>query len=366
MTESGDLELLNGRDVSPAWLSRALARDFRGVKVSAVRPESLHEGTASTCRLHVDYASSSAAGPATVCIKSDFGLEHMQRLADAGLYRKEALVYKNILPAADTRVARCYAANYNSDGRGFMVLEDLTAAGATFLHPTSGLTVAQVKTGVDALAKLHASTWDKPWLHGPDWMHHGKPLSEIDPFWDVVFERWEEGLANHPHSGAIARPFRDRQIMQRAFNRLRGMQDKVARCLVHGDAHVGNFYADRNGDVGVADFQCVQRGDVAHDLTTFIVSSLDVLDRREGERDLLQHYVGYLKELGVADPPSFEQVWLGYRRHLIYSLVTWLFTSVLQQPQLDCVANMHRFGTAALDLDTLGAFSEEPIAGVPR
>jgi aminoglycoside phosphotransferase (APT) family kinase protein len=359
MTTHIDLELPNDRKVSPEWLSRALARDFPGATVNEVRPESLHEGTASTSRLYLDYASASAPGPATVCIKSDFGLEHMQRLAQAGLYRKEALVYLDILPAAQTRVAGCYAAGYSSNGRGFMVLEDLTAAGATFLHPTSGLTVDQVRTGVEALAKLHASTWDRPWLHGRDWMHHGKPLSEIDPFWEAVFEGWENGLANHPHSGAIARPFRDRQIMQSAFNRLRGLQDKVASCLVHGDAHVGNFYADRNGDVGVADFQCVQRGDVAHDLTTFIVTSLDVLDRRAGERDLLQHYVGYLKELGVASPPSFDQVWLGYRRHLVYSLVSWLFTSVAQQPQLDCVANMHRFGTAALDLDTLGAFEED-------
>ena len=355
MTTAGAIEILNDlASVSPAWLSQALARDIPGVKVASVRPESLHEGTASTSRLHLDYAPGGPAGPKTVCIKSDFGLEHGQRLAQVGLYRKEALVYMDILPAANTRVAHCSAANYNDQGRGFMVLEDLTAAGATFLHPTSGLTVDQVKTGVEALAKLHASTWDKPWVDGPDWMHHGKPLSVEDPFWNAIFEGWDHGLKN-PHAGAIARTFWDRDVMQRAFNRLRGLQDKVAKCLVHGDAHVGNFYADRNGDVGVADFQCVQRGDVAHDLTTFIVTSLDIIDRRESDRALLQHYVGYLKELGVAQPPSFDEVWLGFRRHLVYSLVTWLFTSVAQQPQLDCVANMFRFGTAALDLDTLGA-----------
>lgn len=356
---NGAIELLDDlASVSPAWLSRALARDFPGVTVATSRPESLHEGTASTSRLHLDYAPGGPAGPKTVCIKSDFGVEGAQRLALAGLYRKEALVYMDILPAAETRVARCYAANYNDQGRGFMVLEDLSAVGATFLHPTSGLTADQVRTGVEALARLHASTWDKPWLGGPDWMHHGKALSVEDPFWNRVFDGWDHALKAHPHAGALARPFRDRYIMQRAFNRLRGLQDKAARCLIHGDAHVGNFYVDRHGDVGAADFQCVQRGDPAHDLATFIVSSLDVIDRRQSDRALLQHYVGYLKELGVADPPSFEAVWLGFRRHLVYSLVTWLFTSVAQQPQLDCVANMHRFATAALDLDTLGAFAE--------
>ena len=68
--------------------------------------------------------------------------------------------------------------------------------------------------------------------------------------------------------------------------------------------------------------------------------------------------MSHLKALGVQSPPPFEQVWLGYRRHLVYSMVSWLFTSVAQQPQLDCVTNMYRFGTAALDLDTLAALDE--------
>jgi aminoglycoside phosphotransferase (APT) family kinase protein len=340
--------------VSPAWLSAALASAHPGVSVTSARPQSVHEGTASTSRLFLEYAPGGPAGPKTLCIKSDFGLEHAERLAQVGLYRKEALVYLDVLPAAKARVARCYAAGYNDQGRGYMLMEDLTAAGATFLHPTSGLTVDQVRTGVETLARLHASTWDKPWIDGPDWMHHGKPLSVEDPFWNALFERWDLGLKN-AHSGAMSRIFKDPVVAKRAFNRLRGFQDRAARSLIHGDAHVGNFYADANGDVGMADFQCMQRGDVAHDLATFIVSSLDVVDRREHDEALLRFYVDHLKDLGVASPPSFDDVWLGFRRHLIYSLVTWLFTTAVNQPELDLVTNIFRFGTAALDLDTLGA-----------
>jgi aminoglycoside phosphotransferase (APT) family kinase protein len=341
-------------DVTPAWLSAALARAYPGVRVASVRPESVHEGTASTKRLHLTYAPDTPLGPPTLCIKSDFGLPHAERLAQTGLYRKEALVYLEVLPATGARIARCYAAGYAENGRGFMLMEDLSAVGAEFLHPTSGLTVAQVKTGVEQLARLHASTWEKPSNDGRDWMHHGKPLSEEDPMWNGLLDRYDDGLRN-AHSGAIPRIFKDAVVVKRAFNRLRTFQDAVARCLIHGDAHVGNFYADANGDVGMADFQCVQRGDVAHDLATFIVSSLDVIDRREADRALLQHYVACLKDLGVATPPPFDEVWLGYRRHLVYSIVTWLFTTAVNQPELDLVTNMFRFGTAALDLDTLGA-----------
>jgi len=74
MTSGGDVELPNDRRVSPAWLSRALARDFPGAQVIDAQPESLHEGTASTARLYVNYAPASAAGPRTVCIK--WGVTH--------------------------------------------------------------------------------------------------------------------------------------------------------------------------------------------------------------------------------------------------------------------------------------------------
>jgi aminoglycoside phosphotransferase (APT) family kinase protein len=356
MTTAGAIDIPNSLDeVTPAWLSAALGQAFPGVEVASISREPLHLGTASTWRLGLDYAPGRPAGPKTLAIKSDLGLEHAKRLAQVGLYRKEALVYLEVLPAAAARVAGCYAAAYESSGRGFMLLEDLSVAGATFLHPTSGLTVAQVRTGVEQLARLHASTWDKPWLREPDWMHHGAPLSVEDRFWDVVFDRWADGI-QHPHAGAISRLFKDLPVVRRAFNRLRIYQDAAAHSLIHGDAHVGNFYADRNGDVGMADFQCVQRGDVAHDLTTFMVSSLDIVDRRENERALLRYYLDFLKGLGVAAPPAFEDLWIGYRRHLVYSIVTWMFTTASAQPELDLVTNMSRFGTAALDLDTLSLF----------
>jgi aminoglycoside phosphotransferase (APT) family kinase protein len=216
------------------------------------------------------------------------------------------------------------------------------------------LSVAQVATGVGELARLHASRWNAASLHEPQWMHHGKPLSEVDPFWTRVFERYDDFLKT-PHGGALARIFKDRAVMEAAFNRLRTFDDAVARSLIHGDAHVGNFFVDRNGDPGMADFQCVQRGHVTHDLAVFMASALDVLDRRAHEQTLIKDYRSQLQRLGI-DAPSFDELWLGYRRHILYALVTWLFTTDTYQPELHLVTNVFRYGVAALDLDTLGAF----------
>ena len=120
---------------------------------------------------------------------------------------------------------------------------------------------------------------------------------------------------------------------------------------------VGNFFVDGNAQPGMADFQCVQRVDHTHDLAMFVASALDVVDRSEHEVALLQHYLDHLERLGVLRP-SFDGVWLGYRRHLLYALVVWLFTTDRFQPELHLVTNVFRYGTAALDLDAIGAIAE--------
>ena len=344
----------NLADVTPEWLSAALASRHPGAEVAAVRAESLHQGTASTWRLHLEYVEGGRSGPATACLKSDFELPYAEHLHRSGIYRKEAVVYLDVLPGASARTPLCYAASFDAEGRGFMLMQDVVAAGGRFCDPAATLSPAQVATGLEQLAKLHAAMWGRDAVRDPIWTHHGKALSEHDPFWDAQFEGYAQRLRAAPQADAMSRIFRDRDRVQRGFNRLREFDDPIALSLVHGDAHVGNFFVDRNGDPGMADFQCVQRGHVTHDLAMFIGSSLDVVDRREHERALLKGYRTQLARLGVA-APDFEELWLGYRRHMIYALAIWIFTSEQMQPLAFLVKNVFRYGMAALDLDTLGA-----------
>ncbi len=341
-------------DITPAWLSRALSDTFPGIVVTSVRQESLHEGTASTRRLHLEIAGD--AGPPTICIKSGIGLPHSEHLASAGLYRKEAQVYLGVLPSTGARVARCYAAGFDDAGHGFILLEDVVAHGGRFCSPTEPLQVTQVAVGLEELAALHASHWRANALTDPRWEHHAVPLSEPDPFWRAIFDRYSELLAT-PHGGAVGGPYRDGEQVWDAFSRLRLLDHAAADCLIHGDAHVGNFFVDRDEQPGMADFQCLQRGHHTHDVSMFIVSALDVVDRRQHEVALLHHYLDHLEQLGVV-PPSFDETWLGYRRHLLYALVVWLFTTDGFQPELHLVTNVCRYSTAALDLDSLGAIAQ--------
>jgi hypothetical protein len=340
-------------EVTPSWLRAALLDPFQDVDVTSVRAESLHQGTASTWRLHVEYADDSCAAPSTMCLKASFGLPYSEHLGAAGLYRKEAMVYRDVLPRTAARVAGCYAADYDDAGQGFILMEDIAAAGGRFCSPDKPLTVPQVADGLEQLAKLHAASWNDPSLHEVQWTHHGKSLGVADPFLTPYLAAFEQVLAT-PHGGAMAHVFHNTELIDGALTRLRLVDHAAASCLIHGDAHVGNFFTNADDQPGMADFQCVQRGHYSHDLAMFIPSALDVLDRRAYEEDLLRHYVATLEGHGISGI-DFQDVWLGYRQHLIYSLVVWILTTDQYQPELHLVTNVFRYGLAALDHDSLGA-----------
>jgi aminoglycoside phosphotransferase (APT) family kinase protein len=343
-------------DVTPAWLTRALSGHFPGADVASVVGESLHQGTASTLRLHVEYASNSAPAPRTMCLKAAFGLTHAEHLEAAGLYRKEAMAYRDVLPRTTARVATSFAAEYDNAGRAFVLMEDLAAAGARFCGPDKPLTVAQVGTAVEQLAQLHAASWNDPSLHEIQWTHHGRSLSEEDPFWAFQLESFDDVLKT-PHGGAMAHVFHHAELFADALSSLRRVDNQSANSLIHGDAHLGNFFVDRDGQPGMADFQCVQRGHFTLDLAMIIPSALDVLDRRSYEQDLLRGYVAAIDRYGVPGV-KFDEVWLGYRRHLMYSLLAWVLTTEQFQSELHLVTNVFRYGLAALDLDSMGALQE--------
>jgi len=288
-----------------------------------------------------------------MCLKASLDLPHSDHLGAAGIYRKEAAVYRDIVPKTSARAATCYAASFDSAGHAFVLLEDLTAAGGRFCGPDRPLTIQQVATGLEQLAGLHAVSWNDASLLELQWAHHGRPLSDEDPFWAAYLADFDDILKT-PHAGAMAHVFNDAGMLADALTRLRQLDHATAACLIHGDAHVGNFFVDRAGQPGMADFQCVQRGHFTHDLAMFIASALDVVDRRAHEQDLLRHYIAVIQRHGVSGV-DFEDVWLGYRQHLIYSLVVWLLTTDQFQSELHLVTNVFRYGLAALDLDSLGA-----------
>jgi hypothetical protein len=106
--------------------------------------------------------------------------------------------------------------------------------------------------------------------------------------------------------------------------------------------------------VGFVDWQGVAVGPWVHGVNYFLVSALDVPERRVHERDLLGHYLKALAAFGVSTP-GLDEAWDDYRRTSVYGFLAWLCNLDIWQPPEVNAATYARFGMAMLDHDTYAA-----------
>lgn len=344
-------------DISPQWMSAALAAAHPGVEVDTVTVEVRDDGTNRRARLGVTYRNGS--GPASVFVKAaDPDHKELIRMT-SGMFHEPRLFTCGVdLPLEHPRV---YTALIDEDAYDFvMVMEDLTARGAGPRDATRPMTVEQVATGVRGLARMHGRYWGQRVLTEPalDW---------LEPFlpWD--------GMEMAPLPAALERlgPDAPEQVTSLTIDALIESIWKPyirtltasPQTLLHGDPHIGNTYLLPSDEVGFLDWQVARRGNWSLDLGYFLQGALTVEDRRRSERDLLEEYRGALG-LPKAEMPSPDEVWVRYRASVAHGLTLWLCTAsageLWQRPDI-ALALAQRYSFAYADLDTAAALAE--IAG---
>lgn len=122
--------------------------------------------------------------------------------------------------------------------------------------------------------------------------------------------------------------------------------------LGHGDAHIANSVINERG-AGFLDWQ-LRRSPWYQDVCFFIVSALDIADRRHWEQRRLKTYLKNLEEQGVV-PPAFDRAFLSYRREIIFGYIIFFTNGTQYWTEAETCAAMARFGMAAKDLDLLEA-----------
>jgi Phosphotransferase enzyme family len=344
--------------ITARWLSEALQSRHPGVVVRSVTLGNAMYGTATKVRLHVTYdgTSDSSAQPATLIVKGGFSAHRELMYRE---YMLESRFYSELAPRLDSiRVPRVLDAKHDDSQRqAIVILEDLDTRGATFCRVQKTLTYDQAAAQLDTLASLHAQWWESREF-GP-----GGPLSwvdELDPLPEGVLGTYQRSRLQPnlyaecmalPRGVAVSSYFHDRDRMERAMERLRLIDRIGPRCLLHTDPHLGNWYLDRDGQPGLLDWQSVRKGPWAHDFNYCVVSSVDMLDRRAWERDLLCHYLEALQSRGVS-PPAFDDAWVAYRQQSVYGLYYWLVNPVEFQVEVNNCSVASRFAFAAIDHDT--------------
>lgn len=334
-------------ELTAEWLSKALSPNFPGVEVTSVHHGDVVRGTNTKVRLLLGYneAGHSHRLPPTMFAKCGFEV-HSPLVAECA--RSELKFYQQRAPQAGINAPKCYFAGLDDgDGSSFLLLEDLLARNVSFGYALRPVDPQTAQKALAMLARYHAQWWNSP---GKPQLHTASGNIVTDVWLDVANFELSRTL---PRFVYVPPELHDRKRFLNAVYRLWDSNLQGTHCILHGDLALGNCFFDADGSPGFLDGQGDTLGCWAHDFTTFVITALDVEDRRNHERSLLALYLDELRARG-ADAPSFDEAWLQYRRNIIWP-GTAAVLPVQFQPETVCSEYTRRAMTAATDLDTLGS-----------
>ena len=329
--------------LTPAWLSTALGQRFPGVEVTRVHPGPVVSRVSTNARFRVECRDGVPPGLVPdLCVKGYFAdcSEAAATSRTAGV--PEALFYRHLARASGVRTLTSFFADVDPDTQhGVVITGDVEAQGAAFLDALSPYSADQVAESLEQYATLHGRTWgrdrsDEPWL-APRLKAtmQARGLAEI------------RGNFDGPIGSRVPVEVRDAETLLGVVRQLADrLETAEPRCLLHGDAHVGNLYLDAARRPSLVDWQLVQSGPWYLDVGYHIGCTLRPEERRRAEWDLLAHYLDRLR-FETADAPSWDEARRAMRFGLVYGFFLWAITLKVAPPIT--TAMLERLGNAVAD-----------------
>ncbi|HKY13698.1 MAG TPA: phosphotransferase [Microthrixaceae bacterium] len=339
--------------VTASWLTEVLNRSFPSVEVVGVETLAQHSGTTGRLRLGLSYAPG-AEGPESVFVKlPPFDDSQRKLVAATDMGRREARFYEGPAFEAPLRIPVAYFAAHGDDPAEYvMVLEDLEASGcrfATRLEPFDGDHGGQL---IESLARLHARFWNDP--------RFDDELSWVRPAMRGSYGARLVASAREQFADQFPPAFTDLCLLyEEHHERINELLDDGEQTLIHGDTHAGNQFMD--GDqVGLYDWAVISRSPGIRDVAIYLGNSCPTEVRRERQDRWLRRYHEVLVESGV-DAPSFEMLWLRFRRTVLYAWIAATTTAAMGskwQPIEVGMVGMKRATDTCADVDTVEALRE--------
>lgn len=249
--------------LTSAWLGRVL-----GGRVDAFRVEPLGAGTGiiglvSRVRL------SGAGVPGSIIAKFPSPVADNRAVAATyDMYGREVAFYRSVAPQISLRVPACYHAELDPGSGDFvLLLEDLGHLRVG--DQVSGCNAAEARQVIDGIARLHASTWCKPF--GGTLVCHDNAAQRdgmIAGFrlgWPVVCEQFTDLLP--PASEFLG------DAVPAAVPRLLASMCQAPMSVAHADVRLDNILFG-DGSIALVDWQSVCTSAPEQDLAYFVTQSL--------------------------------------------------------------------------------------------
>ena len=202
--------------------------------------------------------------------------------------------------------------------------------------------------------------WRPSPLHGQSWGRFGRRAgagrARHGRTADVIWQDWFAELpqAISPHPGLRRRALAARSgPASRCGHGVPALVQQEPRCLLHGDAHIGNAYMERTAPSASS---TGRRWPSASGPTTSTTSwsrrwTFPTAGSTSANCSALPE--------GACEPrrPSAhpDEAWEQYRRSTVYGFLCWLCNPDIWQPEEVNTATFARFAAAMLDHDTYAA-----------
>jgi hypothetical protein len=335
-------------DLTPAWVTSALAESFPGIEVAGVSRDREYFGTAASARVGLTLAEGSAPGPASIHIKGGFDDAWRQRVWMA--LQQEVRFYADIAPSIELNLPEVHYLGVSDEPQGIIVLEDLVARGVTFGQNLAPTTPDQVAASLERIAPMHAAWWQSPRLASmAGWQQPQRTFLR----WLFRPKHWDI-LTDYENGDLLVEAVGTRENAIAALDRLWAVNDAAPATFLHGDLHGGNIFYEADGRPGFLDWQLCFAGTYSHDMSWLIVTALDIEQRRAHERDLVEVYRQALTA-AMLGAPSFDQMWLAYRQNMVHAIASYGCVPRDSGPEDIVKGSALRAFTAAIDHDPLEA-----------
>ncbi|SRR5579871_1477374 len=343
-------------ELTPAWFSEVLDAPVTGVEVIDA-----HSGTTGRARVRLSYGRASAGAELAFVKLSPFDPRQRRFLDFTGIGVTETRLYSTLGLTGRLPVRHPAVMHAETDGSHFvMVLEDLPSSGCRFPARADEDFPALVTSTVVELAALHAAFWESGSFAAPGelaWVPEragfgpggGKDPATAAAAGTFIAKALDRFASEMP--AVFARV--GRLYVERAAEIL-DLWDEGERTLIHGDAHLGNLFAE-GSRMGFYDWAMISHSPGVRDVAYFCCNSVPTELRRKMEGELLTRYCEELAARGVT--LSREEAWEQYRLFSVFSWVSATSTAAMGsrwQPEAVGRGGMLRATAALEDLDAAG------------
>lgn len=326
--------------LDPRWLAPVLAHLSGGRAIAAVETLEVIRTVATKVRFAVRFAGDQHTQQ--FCLKGLLDVDESTARGGPTCVL-EADFYNRLAPVLDLRVPPCVATAVDRQkGQAVTVMRDLIAQGAVFCSALDPFTADDAAESLALLARLHSRA---DLLAGKDWI---APRAAQLAAMTYVTPEMLHDLLDGPRGEGLDPEVRHAGNLVTAMQGLAVRDGRRPQFLLHGDAHAGNLYRTHEGQrtqMGLIDWQLLQRGGWALDVAYHINAVLPVEKAEAEERRLLGEYLAVMRGAGC-EMPDEETAWAQYRESCVYGYYLWAITRRVDPPIIEVFVG--RLGRAVM------------------